>query len=167
MSTEPITEPAAAEEPRPEPCRACPWRIDNHSKPHPDGWYTKANRDRLWSKLRRGEGMSCHPTDPRNPVSDRAQEVGYRPAPEHAEVRECVGALVLQQREGQIINDMLTAGGTFTGYRKRRPRGLTREGIAVVIERLIFGGTLGTRAMPKPDLNAPVGHDPLPWPPPK
>ena len=59
------------------PCQACPWRVENHGKRHPDGWYTKANLRRLWSGIRRGEEMSCHPTDPSNPVSERAQERLY------------------------------------------------------------------------------------------
>jgi hypothetical protein len=142
-----------------DPCRACPWRAENHGKRHPDGWYSKANRARLWSGLRRGEGMSCHPTDPANPVSEQAERAGYKAAPEHAEVRECVGALVLQQREMQLLNDL----GSIAEYRRERPRGLTAEGIARLVERLVFGGAFGSRPMPRPDLNAEVGHDPLPW----
>jgi hypothetical protein len=158
-------------EPVAEPCKACPWRTANHGKPHPDGWYTQRNRDRLWAGMRRGEMMSCHPTDPNNEVTDAAQARGYRPAPEHSETRECAGAQVLAQREVQIINDMAEAGtlGTrrFSGYRTARPRGLTVDGIAVMIERAMFRGALGTRRLLRVDLNAPVsvGRDVLPWTP--
>jgi hypothetical protein len=31
------------------------------------GWYTKANLQRLWAGMRRGEDMTCHPTDPDKP----------------------------------------------------------------------------------------------------
>lgn len=144
-----------------QPCPPCPWLVANHGKPHPDGWYTKRNRDRLWVGLRRGERMSCHPTDPSNPVSDKATAAGYRPAPEHAAVRECVGALVLQQRELQILSDL---GGHLPLYRSRRPKGLLRAGVTRLVQRLLFGGLPNTEpGMPKPNLNAPVGHDPLPW----
>jgi hypothetical protein len=146
----------------PDPCIACPWRTANHGRRHPDGWYTAANRDRLWAGLRRGEQMSCHPTDPDNPVSDAAAAAGYRPAPEHAQRRECVGAIVLQQRELMLVQE----APTIAAYRKDRPRGLTREGIARLVERAIFGGTpIGGPAMPRPDLNGEVGHGPLPWTP--
>ena len=146
--------------PTPEPCLACPWRQENHGKRHPDGWYTRANRTRLWSKLRRGDQMSCHPTDPTNPVSDRAQEQGYRPAPEHADKRVCIGALILQQREVTLAGEAVSLGA----YRKTRPRGLTTEGIARVVERVIFDGTpFGGPKMGRPNLNFAVAHDPLPW----
>lgn len=56
------------------PCAQCPWRTSNQGKRHPDGWYTKANLRRLWAGLRRGERMTCHPTDPANPVSDKADQ---------------------------------------------------------------------------------------------
>jgi hypothetical protein len=150
--------PAAA-----EPCRACPWRLSNQGKRHPDGWYTKSNLARLWVGLRRGESMSCHPTDPTNPVSDKAVAAGYRPAPDSAEVRECVGAAILQQREVHLLGEALD----LPTYRKARPRGLTREGLAQLVARLAFGGTiLGGPAMARPDLNHPdVGHQAVPWTP--
>ncbi len=147
--------PAAA-----NPCRACPWLIENHGKPHPDGWYTKRNRDRLWVGLRNGEQMSCHPTDPRNPVSDRAAEAGYQAAPEHAQTRVCTGGLVLQQREMQLFSE----AESLAAYRRARPRGMTRTGLWALANRLVFGGTcLGGDEMTRPNLNAQVGHDPLPW----
>jgi hypothetical protein len=156
MTTDPAPRP-------PDPCLPCPWRTENHGKPHPDGWYTKTNRNRLWAGLRRGEDMSCHPTDPRNEVSEAAQAAGYRPAPERAEARECVGAWVLKQREVQIFQDL---DGDLARYRAERPRGLTRVGILAAVSRIIFGGTfLGGPQVGRPNLNAPVGHDGLPWTP--
>jgi hypothetical protein len=151
-----VTTDKRTEKPTAEPCKACPWRIDNHGKRHPDGWYTKANRTRLWSGLRRGEQMSCHPTDPRNPVSERAQKVGYSPAPDASQVRRCAGGEILQQRELQLISDMK---GDVPAYREARPGGLTKDGIGEVLSSHMFGQTL------KVDLNAPVGHggDKLPW----
>lgn len=151
---------APAIEPGPQPCRQCPWLTSNHGKPHPDGWYTKANRARLWAGLRRGEAMSCHPTDPGNPVSLRAQAQGYQPAPAHAERRECAGALILQQRELQLASE----APALSTYLRARARGLTRVGVARLVERVAFGGTpFGGRAMPRPDLNAPVSMDDLTW----
>ena len=149
------------------PCRACPWRTANHGKRHPDGWYTKANIRRLWAGMRAGEIMSCHPTDPWNPVSDAAEAAGYTPAPDHAETRECAGALILQQREWMAFQISEMAGGTLRDYRRARPRGLTRDGLLALVNRHVFGGTpFGGPPMARPDLCAPVsvpGAD-LPWP---
>lgn len=153
--------PAAA-----EPCQACPWRTQNHGKRHPDGWYTKANARRLWAKLRTGDPMSCHPTDPSNPVSDRAIAAGSRPAAEHAERRVCAGAVILQQREVMVLQ----AVEDVRAYRKLRPGGMTCEGLWATVANAMFGSTplLGTHDLGRPDLNAPVSlpHVDLPWPPP-
>lgn len=152
----PATDSSAA---TPVACKACPWRLSNQGKRHPDGWYTKRNLARLWAGLRRGENMSCHPTDPNNLVSEQARARGYRPAPDHAEVRECVGSLVLRQREVTLLDR--DHKGDPARYRTARPRGLTRDGIASLIERLLFGGTiLGGVRMPTPDLNDPdIGYE--------
>lgn len=149
----------------PNPCSACPWRLTNHGKPHPDGWYTKRNRARLWSKLRTGENMSCHPTDPTNPVP-----AGHACAPEGAQTLECAGALVLQQRElmrFQAVAKEFDAGTlkgrAFAFYRKLYPGGMTLAGLGSLVQRAVFGGVFGV-AMSRPDLRAEVGHDALkPW----
>jgi hypothetical protein len=143
------------------PCAACPWRTTNHGRPHPDGWYTATNRRRLWNRLRRGEAMSCHPTDPRNPVP-----AGHRPAPAHAVTRECTGALILQQRELLYFQD--ECGADLRAYRRRHPMGLLRDGLLTLVERALFSGTsIGGVTMTRPDLNQPVSHPPLgAWQPP-
>jgi len=142
------------------PCAACPWRTTNHGRRHPDGWYTKRNLRRLWAGLRRGERMTCHPTDPDNPVPEGAA----RPAPGHA-TRECTGSLVLVQREAQRINDTLVGGGGWRDYQQANPLGLTRGGAAVVITNVVRPMP-GTLPMAKPDLNAPVSCPGLtPWEP--
>lgn len=153
MTDNRVHEQAAGGETLPAACRACPWRTSNHGKKHPDGWFTQANRRRLWSGLRRGEMMSCHPTDPDNPVSDKAAAAGYKPAPAGAETRECVGATVLVQREAQIWSDQ--AGGDIRRYRVLRPLGLLRDGITQVMLRIAFGDVpfIGGRKMLTPDLN--------------
>lgn len=146
-----------------DPCVACPWRNTNRGKRHPDGWYTKANLVRLWSGLRRGEAMSCHPTDPDNVVSDRAQAAGYRPAPAGSQVLECRGGIVLQQRELHLLQEEYDSD--YRRYRRGRPLGLTREGLAYLVQRIAFGGVpfFGGPVMPRPSLNSPVGYDRLPW----
>jgi hypothetical protein len=136
----------------PTPCSACPWRTENHGKPHPDGWYTARNRDRLWSKLRRGDGMTCHPTDPENPCSTGSA------VPEDATTHECAGALILLQRELKKIEAI--PGSDLKRYMKENPRGLTRSGIGSLLNQLMFGGLYG-HVMPSLDLNAPVSHPPL------
>lgn len=153
-----MTEPTAA-----DPCPTCPWRITNQGKRHPDGWYTKANLNRLWAGLRNGYGMTCHPTDPGNEVSERAQAAGYRPAPPGTEPLECRGALILQQREVHLLTHQFA--GDQRAYRTARPRGLTRAGVIYMMRRLLFGGVpmVGGAPMARPDLNAAVAHAPLPW----
>ena len=153
-SAEPTTTEQAGE-PTPSPCKACPWRLANQGTRHPDGWYTKANLRRLWGGLRRGEMMSCHPTDARLEVSDKAQAAGYTTAPEHSQTKECVGAHVLTQREFMRFQD--DASGDFRAYWRLNPRGLTRNGLAALMARALFGGTVagdGPR-LPKPNLNDP------------
>jgi hypothetical protein len=151
-----------------DPCVHCPWRLSNQGKPHPDGWYTRGNLARLWSGLRHGEAMSCHPTDPGNVVSEAAQAAGYRPAPPGTEPQECRGAVILQQREMHLLCDDGAYANNVKAYRKGRPAGLLRDGISVIAARLVFGGVpfLGGRKMARPNLNHPdVGYHRLPWEP--
>lgn len=145
-----------------QPCVTCPWLLTNHGKRHPDGWYTKRNQDRLWGGLRRGEAMSCHPTDPGNTVSDAAQAAGYRPAPPRSTILECRGGVILQQREVHLLTEEY--GTDVRRYRQARPFGLTREGVSAVVMRLVLGGVplIGGRPMARPDLNAPVNHHRFP-----
>lgn len=137
-------------------CVSCPWRISNHGKSHPDGWFTAANRRRLWAQLRQGEAMSCHRTDPDNPVSDAAVAAGYKRVPEGTQVKECTGAVVLAQREAMIWQD--DHAGSVKDYRKARPRGLTREGLVATVMRVAFGGVpiVGGPPVQKPNLNDPT-----------
>lgn len=146
-----------------DPCVTCPWRLDNHGRRHPDGWFTKANRDRLWAQLRRGEAMSCHRTDPSNPVSAKAREAGYRPAPANMTPIECRGGVILQQREMQLLISRFESDVGW--YTRTRRRGLTRAGIGALVARIAFGGMplVGGPTMGRPNLMAAVGHDPLPW----
>lgn len=148
-----------------DPCLACPWRTSNHGKRHPDGWYTRRNQDRLWTGLRNGDAMSCHPTDPGNEVTPAAQAKGYRPAPAAAEPLECRGAIILQQRELHLLGQNF--GGNYRHYRQARPGGLTRAGASALILRLAFGGVpvIGGAPMGRPNLNAPVSHHRLSWTP--
>lgn len=136
-------------------CDHCPWRRSNQGLKTPGGWYTKKNLRRLWTRLRRGESMSCHPTDPRMNHDDEACPPDYRPAAPGTEVRECMGALILQQREVmrvQAMNDPDDPSSILAYFRGRRP-GLTRQGLAAVYERALFAGALGGKEMPKPDLS--------------
>lgn len=157
MDRTPPPRKGPVEEAQLKPCAQCPWRTENHGKRHPGGWYTKANRQRLWARLRRGDSMTCHPTDPTNPVPE-----GMAPAPEHATTHECAGALILQQRELMYLQ----SAPDLKSYRRSRPSGLTVEGIQELISRALFGGVpmIGGRKMAEPDLNEPVSHDALgPW----
>lgn len=118
------------------PCAQCPWRKSNQGKPHPDGWYSKANLLRLWNGLRSGDapGMTCHPTDPTNPLPE-----GWKEVPKETERRECAGSLILIIRELKVLEK------EQENYRKISPgrRGLTPEGIAHwVLGRIKFAGTI-------------------------
>ena len=121
------------------PCAECPWRTVNQGQRHPHGFYSKANLRRLWAGLRRGERMSCHPTDSR-----MAEFEGYEHTAEVETTHECMGALVLVQREAQKFQDIVAEFGWAEGsmlYRRRHPMGLTREGLAATVERVIFAGS--------------------------
>lgn len=150
------------------PCAACPWLISNHGKRTADGWYTKANRRRLWGGLRTGEMMSCHATDPANPPLPGRQAV-----PEGTPTKECAGAHVLLQRELRIFEALTKRGepDPHRTYREGRRLGATREGLWAYLSGILAGGTIlagGRQAPPLADLDAPVAVDEgvLPWPPP-
>lgn len=123
--------------PDPDPCRACPWLTANHRRPHPDGWYTDANRRRLWNGLRTGEapGMTCHPTDPVNqPVGDNTR------------TRECAGAWILLAREHEAVTAALDKGG-FPAYTRGRKLAMNRNGVLSMVAALLpapIGRGLGT-----------------------
>jgi hypothetical protein len=164
-----------------EPCPHCPWRTANrgrktkHKVDGPKGgygWFSAKNRQRLWAALKRGEAMICHPTDASDPRYG---------APEHAQARECAGALILQQRELMVLDKMFLAAKAegvpekdvyktvWRRYRKERPGGLTREGAAQLMLAFPFGSVPilgGRRAMGEPNLMAEVeaGKGKLTWP---
>lgn len=145
------------------PCAACPWRVENHGRRHPDGWYTKTNRRRLWQGLKNGVTMTCHPTDPDNAVPE-----GARGVPAGTATKTCAGALILQVRELALVNTILTRGGEWRDYRSLRPRGLSLAGAASLAwdasigkVPVIGGRNLSTEAF---DLDLAVGMEHLPWP---
>ena len=109
-------------------CESCPWRVVNHGKRQTDrpGWYSAANRRRLWRGLTNGEapGMTCHATDERTGAA--------KPG---AEMHECAGALLLVKRELQLVET------EQADYKKRFNRRLhfTRAGLAYWMERMLMG----------------------------
>lgn len=141
----------------PRACAHCPWRVSNQGKRHPGHWYTLANLRRLWTGLRTGEapGMTCHPTDPNNPVPEGCPSV-----PEGAETRECTGALLLVTRELKLLEKL-----DVKPYLKQRGRiGLSRDGLVHwVMGRCKLGGTImGTGAkIPLIDEDPDVQYGPL------
>ena len=89
-----------------QPCAACPWRIANHGKRTPGGFYTKRNLRRLWNQIRGGGGLqSCHPTDPGHP--DHGAKPDSKP-------RECAGSVILVTRELRRVA-RLSAHGSQAG----------------------------------------------------
>lgn len=126
--------------PAEQPCRDCPWRTANHGKRHPDGWYRKDNRRRLWAGLKDGEHMTCHPTDPDNPVPD-----GWRTVPVGTRTRVCAGAHQL------ILQALDATGRDDVDYPTDRAT-MTRRGIGRHVERLIFNPALYPRKITLADV---------------
>lgn len=108
-------------------CDTCPWRVVNHGKRHPGGWYRIANLRRLWAGLRSGRapGMICHSTDPKN--VDYGGCAPVKPGKES----ECGGALYLMIRNVNAV-----------GAGKPQPvqPPLQKRAIALLVERFFFGG---------------------------
>lgn len=138
----------------PKACAHCPWRVSNQGKPTADGFYTKANLRRLWSGLRSGEAMTCHPTDPRMNAFESAPRVSLS-----ATTHECAGSMILVQRELVRVQD----AEDWKTYRGRPGPRLTMGGAAEHVARMIFGGTpMGGAKVPRLDLNdAEVQYAPL------
>lgn len=132
----------SAPAPRTIMCGDCPWRASNHRrKPDPHGFFSVANRKRLWKGLRTGEapGMTCHGTDPRK--KDPGSHGDYGETAGSEATHECAGALACVQRELLVFQNIAQgidsvegsrtkAGLAFTLYRKLRPGGMTRGGMA-------------------------------------
>lgn len=151
-----------------EPCPDCPWRISNRRRRSPVlvegqayGWFSQKNQQRLWAALRRGEAMTCHPTDPNH--HENSSEL---------QVRECAGAVILQQRELMIVQALMKQNEDKPGrawglYLIHRPLGLTKEAAFQLMWNAVYGSVplLGGRDVGKPDLNnEDVGHRRLEWP---
>lgn len=137
----------------PVACAHCPWRLANQGKkPDPHHFYAKANLKRLWSGLRDGERMTCHPTD------DRMSEFEHAPkVKEGTQTHECTGALVLQQREFMKFQDALER--PFASYAHYSPR-MSKRGILAIVERAMSWPD--QIPMARPDLSDPeVGYPPL------
>jgi hypothetical protein len=145
------------------PCKTCPWRRENQGKPTPEGWYSDENLERMWDELRRGRRMTCHATDP-----DVYAAPHERPSSLGDHTHECAGALVLQQRELVLLDDLIQSDPTSPGlttYLKKRPDGLTVSGVAALMDRYLFGGIVaGDTAMSTPCLGGDIYYHKLgPW----
>lgn len=121
------------------PCAACPWRTANQGKRNGVGWYSKKNLTRLWAGMRRGERMTCHPTDPDNP----ANPVNGACAKPGGVTEECRGAMVLVQRELERFQtiakeDEGDTAGALRRYKAENPRGLTRDGLFAHLSSMAF-----------------------------
>ncbi len=113
----------------PRVCKTCPWRVENHGKTHPAGWYKLANLKRLWAGLRSGRapGIICHSTDPKN--VEYGGDAPIKPGHE----AECGGALFL------LITNM-----NAVAAEKPQPHQppLSRTCMRQLVERHLFGGGL-------------------------
>lgn len=128
----------------PKICATCPWRVVNHGKPHPAGWYRLSNLKRLWAGLRSGRapGMICHSTDPKN--AEYGGNAPIKPGHEN----ECGGALYLLVRNMNAVSE---------GKPQPFTPPLTKPCMRMLVERHLFSG--GLEVMP-PESPNDVG---LPW----
>lgn len=151
---------------RPEcasPCATCPWRRENHGKPHADGWYDPKNLRRLWNGIRQGEQMICHATDPESIDYGGDREV----SPGHERI--CVGALALVQAHVEVIEKIAKGlpEGQRTLWRDYRKVAsvpnlrMTMRGVHAHAERIIFGGVFG--GVPVPRTLTDCGTISVPW----
>ncbi|MCY4121361.1 MAG: hypothetical protein OXG72_10630 [Acidobacteria bacterium] len=91
------------------PCEQCPWRVANHGKRHPGGFYRKDNLRRLWNQIRKGSRLqSCHPTDAGH--EDHRKYAGAKPG---AKPLECIGSVILILREMRYADTL--DGNTTAG----------------------------------------------------
>lgn len=147
-----------------KPCAQCPWRISNHGKPHPGGFYTRRNIKRLWNQIRSGgRPQGCHLTDPSHPDHIAA---GCAP---NAKAQECPGSVILIKRElltltnsvGLVKQDdaHVVDDAKLVAYlRDTSKRRLTRHGMIywLVKRASAFAGTpFGDRPLPDCDENDP------------
>lgn len=159
----------------PQACAQCPWRASNQGRPHPHGFYSKANLRRLWNGLKQGARMTCHPTDSR-----MCEFEGYEHQEGRADYSECAGSLVLIQRElwrfqeiaravdaEQAVGAAPRPGEALRRYRALPGPRMTREGLM----QHAFAAAqpdghcipfLDVRGMRSMNLDHPdVGHEPL------
>ena len=136
-----------------KPCSDCPWRKSNQDQKHKGHWYTKKNLNRLWAGLRTGSapGMTCHPTDPSNPLPDGM----LGGAPKGQDPTECAGALLLIIRELKMVEKDVKA------YTKTRKKGLTKDGIAWwALSRCVYSNTpFGGPPIPMIEEDADIVYD--------
>lgn len=121
------------------PCEHCPWRVANHGKRTPWGFYTKTNLRRLWNQIRGGGAQqSCHPTDPNHPDHVAA---GAKPG---AQPQECPGSVILVFREMekiQALGEGVINPAGIDRYVVRHRDGLTKRGMMYwIVERYQLGG---------------------------
>lgn len=136
-------------------CEFCPWRVTNHGKKTPWGFYRAANLTRLWNQIRRGgHAQSCHPTDPNHPDHIAAgAKAGATP-------KECPGSVILVLREMEKLAACGGGNGTeitpegVTAYLREHRDGLTKSGIAYwVVSRYSFGGVPFVGGPKLPEVN--------------
>lgn len=107
-------------------CAQCPWRLSNHGKRHPHGFYTKKNLQRLWNQIRNGGyPQSCHLTDPSHPDHIK---VGAKPG---AKAQECPGSVILIKREllSLCSKDHEVDNDKLADYLRDKKHGLTKNGL--------------------------------------
>lgn len=125
-----------------EPCKSCPWRVENHNrKPlngqiiegnNVDDWFSEENRKRLWDGLADGENMTCHCTDSEmiSGVESGLKEL-------------CIGSLMLKQIETNKMLAVLNDGGDYFDYTEQSKTPMTMEGLMRYQNDLMFPVALG------------------------
>ena len=135
-----------------QPCENCPWRTANHGKRTTYRFFTKANRQRLWNQIRRGEGIqSCHQTDPSHP--DHVATGTKLTATPH----ECMGSVILVVRElDRLVEgdwDQVVEPGHCDRYLasdRNRRFGLRKSGLLYYLMNRQMNPPMGDGKLPDP-----------------
>lgn len=150
-------------------CSSCPWRSEN-KRGETDPWLSDGHLMGYWDQIRSGSAMVCHKTCVLPEVlTERAATHGWAPTPEHAQKRECAGALAQMLKEEELLLEL----GSYEAYfAKRGPFGVTPHGFEVLFSRRAgevapaVRGLAGLDQYEHPWFPAPAGEATMPIVPP-
>lgn len=121
--------PAAA-----KACSECPWRKSNADREHPGGMYSDDVFTRSWRGIALdGNFFGCHLFDAGfYPVSEEAEEMGYKMPADIGARRECAGLLAVIREELKHF----ASYDSHEAYIAARPVGLSKGVLLRIKQRL-------------------------------